>query len=163
MAKIGGVDPNHKAALSWLTRQKKRWLLIIDNADDPDVKLQEYFPKGQRGCVLVTTRNPNLRLMGNTGPEFFKFHGLRDDDASALLIRTAGLKASPEDVTPFAEKIVKVLGYLALAISVAGSAIFSGVSTIQTYLDYFEETWELRRKNKLRTTIQQADELTGEE
>jgi hypothetical protein len=42
-------------------------------------------------------------------------------------------------MAPFAERIVETLGYLALAIAVAGKAIRHGYATIQNYLQYFEE------------------------
>ena len=34
IAKIGGVEPNEKAAKNWLATRALPWLLIIDNADD---------------------------------------------------------------------------------------------------------------------------------
>jgi hypothetical protein len=44
VAEIGGVAPNSKAALQWLEKQNAPWLLIIDNVDDPDLELLDYFP-----------------------------------------------------------------------------------------------------------------------
>ncbi|KAK5110685.1 hypothetical protein LTR85_000746 [Meristemomyces frigidus] len=145
VAKIGGVDANHKAALNWLSNQEERWLLIIDNADDPNIELNEYFPKGGRGHVLITTRNPGYQQLGNVEPRYFKFDGMRDDEASILLLRTAGFPSQSEDVAPFATRIVETLGYLALAITVAGSAIREGFCRLQSYLQYFEDGWEERR------------------
>ena len=37
-----------KAALHWLSNLEHRWLLIIDNADDENIALPNYFPKGNR-------------------------------------------------------------------------------------------------------------------
>jgi hypothetical protein len=54
---IGGVEANEKAAINWLSNLRNPWLLIIDNADDRDFKLDEYFPRGNRGHVLITTRD----------------------------------------------------------------------------------------------------------
>ena len=138
MAKIGGTERNPEAALSWLTNRPEPWLLIIDNADNPEIELQDYFPRGQRGYVLVTTRNPTLRVLGNIGSGHFAFDQLTKSDASALLLKTANLDSSWAEATPFASKIVETLGYLALAIVVAGRAIRNQVSTIQDYLQDFE-------------------------
>lgn len=151
VAKIGEVDLNHKAALSWLANQVEPWLLIIDNADDAAIDLMEYLPKGGRGYVLITTRNPGFQSIGNLDPSHFKFDGLKKEEAYSLLVRTAGLKdAITDELKWIAEKIVDALGYLALAIAVAGSAIREGYCRIQNYLQYFENLWQERGQIKAR-------------
>ena len=65
VARVRGVDANEKAALHWLSNLEERWLLIIDNADDPGIGLDDYLPKGNRGHVLITTRNPTNQSYGN--------------------------------------------------------------------------------------------------
>lgn len=150
VAKIGEVDLNHNAALNWLASQTRPWLLIIDNADDANIDLMEYLPKGRRGHVLITTRNPGYQSLGNVGPRCFKFDGLNKEEANALLFRTAGLSASSDEIKSWAAKIVDTLGYLALAISVAGSAISSGCCKIHEYIQYFEDMWQKRRQSKHR-------------
>lgn len=137
------MDRNYKAALNWLSNQQQ-WLLIIDNADDPDIELIDYFPTGARGIVLITTRNPGYQQLGNIEPGYFKFHGMREDEASTLLLRTAGLTAF-EAANSAAKQIVEALGYLALAISVAGSTLRRNYCQIHDYLQYFEDMWEERR------------------
>jgi len=159
VAKLGRVDPNHKAALNWLSNQEERWLLIIDNADDPGIELKEYLPKGGRGYVLITTRNPGYQPLGNVEPGFFKFHGMKNEDASTLLLRTAGFYPSSDEVTAFATKIVETLGYLALAIAVAGSAIREGYCRFQNYLRYFEDMWETRRRSQTRDRAMALDDF----
>ena len=150
IAKSAEVDLNHNAALNWLAIQIKPWLLIIDNADDANIDLMEYLPKGRRGHVLITTRNPDYQSLGNVGPRCFKFDGLNKQEANALLFRTAGLSASSDEVESWAAKIVDTLGYLALAISVAGSAISSGCCKLSEYIQYFEDMWQKRRQSKHR-------------
>lgn len=56
---MGGAEPNENAGKAWLSNQQKPWLLIIDNADDPDIDATRYFPGGERGTILLTTRNPS--------------------------------------------------------------------------------------------------------
>lgn len=34
------------------------WLLVLDNADDPQFDHQDYFPASHTGFVLMTSRNP---------------------------------------------------------------------------------------------------------
>lgn len=146
MAPYGGVAANANAALHWLSNLDEEWLLIIDNADDAEVKLDEYLPKGSRGHVLITTRNPANKSYGNVGPGYYEFQGLQNGAASSLLLKAAG--QSPPwstTVTNWANKISSALGYLALAIAVAGSAIREGFCQLDEYLDWHEEQLRQRR------------------
>ncbi|KAF2480901.1 tetratricopeptide repeat domain-containing protein [Neohortaea acidophila] len=140
VAQYGGVGANANAALHWLSNLEEAWLLIIDNADDPEVKLDEYLPKGSRGHVLITTRNPANKSYGNVGPGYYEFQGLQDGAASSLLLKAAG-RSPPWDtkITNWANQISSALGYLALAIAVAGSAIREGFCQFHDYLDWHEE------------------------
>lgn len=154
VAKIGGLDTNVKAALTWLTNLDKSWLLIIDNADDPDVNLENYIPAGDRGHVLITTRNTEHTKFGNVGTGFFTFDSLRHDEAEKLLL-VASLQQEPysEDVKKAAENISKALGHLALAIAVAAGSIRRDGCTLENYLDYHKKQTELawsRPKNMLQ-------------
>ena len=45
----------------------KQWLLIINNADDPNMDISTIFPVGNRGSILVTTRNPHCRIHATVG------------------------------------------------------------------------------------------------
>ena len=56
---MGGAEPNENAAKNWLSCLTRPWLLLIDNADDPDMEVTRYFPGGERGVILMTTRNPS--------------------------------------------------------------------------------------------------------
>jgi tetratricopeptide (TPR) repeat protein len=160
IAKIGEVEPNQNAAMHWLSNLEERWLLIIDNADDPSVGLEQYFPKGDRGYILVTTRNPAHKVYGNVGLGFFEFHGMEDDDARALLLRGAG---HPEpwdaDSSSWAAKITRQLGFLALALTHAGAAIRSGLCSLRDYLTFYDKNWErIRRKRSLSMESRDGDD-----
>src|SRR4051794_6411383 len=73
IAQIGGVDRNIRAAKTWLSSLELPWLLLIDNADDPKIPVEDYFPEGERGFVLVTTRVPHNKRHGTIGRRFYRF------------------------------------------------------------------------------------------
>jgi len=146
VARIAGVDTNERAAMHWLSNLEERWLLIIDNADDPRIDLNDYLPRGSRGFVLITTRNPMIKSFGNVGQGHFQFHGLKNEEAVTLLLRSAD-QSHPTDST-IVIQITKALGYLALAIAVAGGAIREGFCRLETYLQYHEAQRQKRPRRK---------------
>ncbi|KAK3318124.1 hypothetical protein B0H66DRAFT_225887 [Apodospora peruviana] len=142
IAAIAGLEKNENAALHWLSTLDKTWLLIIDNADDPDIPLENYFPKSNRGNILVTTRNPAYRFHGNVGPGSYKFEGLTTKDGIQLLLK-ASAEPEPWDATRqrLAEEINAKLGSLALAIIHAGAAIRDQLCDLKDYLGYYFREW----------------------
>lgn len=138
IAGIAEREKTESAALDWLSTLNTRWLLIIDNADDPDIPLERYFPKGNRGNILVTTRNPAYKVHGNVGPHWYDFGGMNSDDAVQLLLK-ASAEPAPWDPARrgLAEKINNKLGSLALAIIHAGAAIRDRLCSLQDYLSYY--------------------------
>jgi tetratricopeptide (TPR) repeat protein len=130
----------------------------MDNADDPRISLDQYFPRGDRGHVIITTRNPSHKEYGNIGPGFFRFGDLSNDDASVLLLRATTL-AQPWDAdsSSWARKITRQLGCLALALIHAGSAIRNGLCTLKNYLAFHDTQWEHIRRMR-RESVDVDDE-----
>lgn len=139
------MGKNHEAALHWLSNQDEDWLLIIDNADDPDLDLLEFFPQGANGHVLITTRNQDCTFgnIGSTG-----FYGMEETEANELFLKVADITESTENQKDVSE-ILHELGYLALAIVVAGSAIHQGYCKLKSYLGYLERVWKGRRSRRV--------------
>lgn len=148
IANIAEVEPNEASALHWLANLEERWLLIIDNADDPKLTLERYFPKGDRGYILITTRNLTFTSYGNVGRRFFVFEGLDEEEANDLLLLAAG-QDSNADSSAIAKEITRALGYLVLAIINAGAAIRSRLCSFKNYLATYEGYWERVRRGRL--------------
>lgn len=165
IAKLAGRDPNASAALHWLSTVEERWLLLIDNADDVDLRLEDYFPKGVGGHILITTRNWAFRILGNVDPGYCDFSGLGFDEASNLLLKASSLprpwKSSWEIL---ALEITKALGHLALAIVQAGAAIRERLCSLQDYLGWYDRSWQKLRQDQvgLATHHEQAIWATWE-
>ena len=112
------------------------WLLVIDNADDPSIEYSRYFPAGERGHILVTSRNSDCKIYATIGS--YEFRDMDKDDAVTLLLKAAlHSEIDDKDVREVARPLVKIPGYLALAIIQAGAAIRQGICSIEEYLDIF--------------------------
>ena len=110
-----------KTVLSWL-RAQDNWLLIIDNLDDYSA-VEGFLPHRESGKhTIITTRNPNVYEIPSEGIEV---DVLDPQDATELLILRSNVssKADSAQIQAEAEKIVKELGYLALAIEQAAAFI----------------------------------------
>ena len=146
------MDENVRAAKYWLSNLRTQWLLIIDNVDDPEVRLDDYIPDGERGHVLITTRIPSNKVYGTVGPQSLRFGGLEDEDGNILLLKAAS-KPVPGDLRSqgFATSITKSLGALPLALLHAGKAIMKRLCTLENYLQYHRiEKQRVREARNLR-------------
>ncbi|KAI9811231.1 MAG: hypothetical protein M1827_005563 [Pycnora praestabilis] len=154
IAKIGGVEPNELAAKNWLANLAYPWLLLIDNADDRNMDLQKHFPAGERGFLLITTRNPYNRTLGTVGEKFYDFEKetLDVDESNELLLKAADESQRITSVRDAAARIAERLGYLPLALVQAGKAIFRHMCTcnLYNYLDIYDQSWQrIRRARSL--------------
>ena len=66
---IGRAAESVSEALQVLAATKQSWLLILDNADDPNIDYQLYLPSGTHGAVIITSRIPECRKYGTVGAE----------------------------------------------------------------------------------------------
>ena len=71
--------------LNWFSEHENfRWLLILDNHDDPDgYKIQEYFPFVAHGSIIITTRLPD-RLTGKK----IKVRSMKKEEDSLRILAT---------------------------------------------------------------------------
>ncbi len=102
-----------------------RWLLVFDNADDPE-RLRRYFPQGGSGHILVTSRNQSWSQHGDALPvDVF----LREESVEHLQRRAPGL--SDED----ADQVATAVGDLPLAVEQAAAWIAETATPIGAYLE----------------------------
>ena len=134
-----GKGATFAGGMHWLSQCTKPWLLVIDNADDPEMDVSKYFPVGGSGHILITTRNPGAEIYATAG--HLRFSGLEPEDAVNLLLKTAFPKdesLSPKsDNRRIAQKIASELGYLALALANAGTSIRRNIYTLEMYLRHY--------------------------
>ena len=135
--------------LRWLSVAEDPWLLIIDNADDQYLDISEYFPPGNRGTVLITTRNRQCKTHNTIGS--FEFDRMPRDDAITLLLKCAAIESS-ETNRHLAEPVAQTLGFLALALAQAGAYIRQGLCRLEEYREeYSRQREELLKYRSVQT------------
>ena len=151
IARIGRVEPNERAAKNWLSSlgQEKPWLLIIDNADEISFPVEECFPDGDNGPLLMTTRNPMLKVHGTVGPRHYQFSELKENKSIELLLKAADV--SPPwslAILESSKGICTTLGHLPLALVHAGKTILARQCTLENYPSFFKKNWTRIRKTR---------------
>ncbi|KAJ7613905.1 hypothetical protein B0H17DRAFT_840291, partial [Mycena rosella] len=106
-------------ALQWLKSKPDEWLLVLDNADDPKIDLNKYFPQCNHGNIIITFRNPGLCVYGGSHSAI---SDMEESDAVHLLLRSVAQGTTYHN-TGIAAEIMKVLCHLPLAIIQAGAFI----------------------------------------
>ncbi|KAL3450886.1 hypothetical protein BJX65DRAFT_322376 [Aspergillus insuetus] len=144
IARIGGTEQNNKAAKYWLSNLSKPWLLLIDNADDPDIDVMDFIPAGERGVILITTKNPTVVGNCTQGTHLLHFERLENEEARELLLVSAAipepLATSTEE---HADRIAQILGYLPLALVHAGKAVLERLCSLKDYPKYYKRSRSL--------------------
>ena len=119
-------------ALQALASTTRRWLLILDNADDPRFDYTAYFPSGNRGAVLMTSRIPECRKYSTAKSEALE--GLDLVHSTQLLLKAAQVpEESWASCTAQAQDIVRLLGSHTLALIQAGAYIAEGYCRLGQY------------------------------
>ncbi|MBT2676015.1 tetratricopeptide repeat protein [Streptomyces sp. ISL-14] len=109
-----GAEHNARMLLQHL-RARSRWLIILDNAEDPE-QIEPWLPEGP-GHVLITSRNPNWRRLARpTALDVFS----RADSLAYIRTRIPGITEAQ------AGTLAQDLGDLPLALAQAAGMIETG-------------------------------------
>ncbi|KAF8529586.1 hypothetical protein BU17DRAFT_79596 [Hysterangium stoloniferum] len=135
-AKSKGIEKSREAVLSWLAATNKKCLIIFDNADGMDGAIKDYLEQTCQIHVLITSRNPGLASHVTGSMEVLS---MESDQALALFQMAAKFDKSNIIPQELFKKIVAQLGFLPLAIDIAGAAISTGLCAITEYLMMHEK------------------------
>lgn len=126
------IDDNWviRTVKEWLEDALCKWLIIIDNADSL-AWIHDIMPRGRMGSVIVTSRDRMVYRFVNHAIHVDK---MNTEEALALLFRSANIPVSSRQkhgadlIQQKSRKhqallVVDELGYLALAINLAGAYI----------------------------------------
>lgn len=133
-----------RAVINWL-QTHHNWLLILDNADEPDLLLS-FVPYAPTGHLLITTRAADLSSFGLGVGHALAVQALDPVRGALLLLQRAGLipaHASLDSVSPrdrmIAQTLSQELGGLPLALDQAGAYLAATHIDLQTYLHMFQQ------------------------
>jgi tetratricopeptide (TPR) repeat protein len=149
---LGIADPNAdinklvKDALS--ADSSGRWLMIVDNADDPAVllspvdgdpkstRLGDYLPHSHRGAVLFTTRSRKAARTLTPG-RVLELKDMSQGEARELLTQHITEEALLDDSTAI-DQLLSILACLPLAIVQAAAFINNNETSISDYVSLFQ-------------------------
>ena len=115
-----------------LANVKQSWLLVLDNADDPEVDYQRYFPAGPSSVVMLTSRNAECRQYASTRP--VALEGLSENEARELLLRAASVPLDQSHTLhDDAHVVASLLRSHPLALIQAGAYVSRGHCTLAEY------------------------------
>jgi tetratricopeptide (TPR) repeat protein len=146
-----------KDARHAIANLKQSWLLVLDNADDPGVDYQHYFPDSALGVVIMTSRNPDCEQYATI--KYIPLGGLSDDHASQLLLRSARIPSDKHsECKRDADNVASVLHAHPLALIQAASYVSRGHCKLAEYPDVLQR----HRKRLLAHQPAQAQSRYGD-
>ncbi|KAI9785621.1 MAG: hypothetical protein M1816_000368 [Peltula sp. TS41687] len=125
------IKVSAESAIQWLGRLDEEWLLLFDNAEDPQL-VSDFVPSTDRGNILMP---------------YCHIDEMETAEAVTLLLKAARLEETSKELRQSTEPIVR-LGCLALAIDQAGAYIAMGRCSINDY----QRTFRNHRKKLLENT-----------
>ncbi|KAH8834602.1 hypothetical protein DL96DRAFT_1581063 [Flagelloscypha sp. PMI_526] len=148
IAMAHGTGESFEDGIRYLKGRKDAWILLFDNADDPDFDLGPYL-RWSHGNILITTRSRQARTLApdcNLHIDRLELH-----EAQELLLRGVEVPTGING-DQLSNEIVEELGYLALAINQARAFLANGICSISQYLTLYREN----RKKMLHSRPSQS-------
>ncbi|QRV95549.1 kinesin light chain [Ceratobasidium sp. AG-Ba] len=120
-----GIGKTHQDTIRWLTGYSKRWLLVLDNADDPSIDLRSYLPAGVYCRIIITTRSRDLTFLKQGPSSEYNVSSMEPEEALDLLftMTRSDFESLTNQERETATALTQDLGLLALAIVQAGAYI----------------------------------------
>lgn len=139
---VCGADPTDSARaaqefLSWLDRpDAPRWLIVLDDLDDPEHLAGLWPPDAPRGRTVVTTRRRDAALEAQ-GRQRIDLGLFTEEEASTFLTRRLGAHSHAHDG---ADELIEALGRLPIALAQAAAYILDQPGTsCRSYLAKLDE------------------------
>ena len=157
IARILGLEPNHRAGMHYFAGLREPWLLIMDNVEEPNVFVEDFLPPNDLGCVLLTTRYPAITV--GLPWKSYDLTGLSEREGAELILIASGRKKpySPADIKT-ASQIAASLDYLPLALHQAGKSVAEGLCELESYLELYRASYKNSQYSRTSYTATLIDE-----
>ncbi|KAG8743825.1 hypothetical protein FRC10_011373 [Ceratobasidium sp. 414] len=155
-AKVKQIGDTYEDVVRWLSYRRERWVMVFDNADDMALRIHDFFPIGNHGSILITTRSPDLALHARGSNSESEVWGMDPQGAMDLLVKTARIEGGLSEAEyKAATQLLQGFGYLALAIVNAGAYIWHSRCTMSQYLDLLTKERErtLNNSSKIAANV----------
>ncbi|USP77112.1 kinesin [Curvularia clavata] len=155
----GREDPQtniFELVYNWLCSTKQQWLLVLDNIDDSrflldhgtanpttvSKPLRDYLQYGDRGSILVTTRNKETALELVEQRNVIMVEPLDKASAVALLRKKLGVQSNQQDNKSDVAELAAALECMPLAIVQAAAYISQRAPrcSVEQYLEEFQRS-----------------------
>ena len=155
--------------LAIISRNESKWLLILDNVDQLDLSVNIVklvsgpWQHGASGHLLITTRRKRTAITNDIRNlderSCLSLNCFEIDEGKKFLFRRVGI-VHDKEVDIAAEKLVRELGGLPLALEQAGAYIKSLRCTVSQYLELYEEQCLrlLSRQKATRVSVYESPE-----
>ncbi|MGW2641553.1 tetratricopeptide repeat protein [Streptomyces sp. NPDC001348] len=155
LAARNGLRPAADLVWQYLDRSAEPWLLVLDNADEPEILRDgSWLRTSPRGIVLVTTRRAAARWW--PGAELQHIGVLPREDAALVLCDLAPRSGTPEQAAQIADR----LGRLPLALTLAGGFLSHQVLdpwTMDAYERHLDEDERVQLIDRGADALSQTD------
>ena len=139
-------DPVQGAPQTQEAKTLVRWLLVLDNAESSDV-IRNFWPGGDHGSILVTTRNPLLATPNLCFTGKLQLTGLPTAEGAHLLrVRTEDNKADDAHTEADAREIVKWVQGFPMAIDQLGRIMYNDRLSISQFREIYPSKNSLYRR-----------------
>jgi tetratricopeptide (TPR) repeat protein len=127
------ADDQVAAVRTWLA-DNPGWLLVLDNADAPEV-VKPFLPNPLTGAVLLTSRATNFATL--TIAQTVALGVMPTDEALDFLRRRTGRSTPTESEADAAAALAAELGYLPLALEQAAAYVAKNRVPFAKYLEIY--------------------------
>lgn len=126
-------NTSYESIRSWLNNVPETWLLVLDNADDPDLPLEKYMPSSSRGSILLTTRQAPIDVELKWSLSALSLQPFSIHEAQELFLRIVKLERPSPNELDCVNKILYRSDNLPLAIRQAAVPVAAGDLTLEEY------------------------------
>ena len=156
-------DGNVQFVLDRLSGSSFPWLLVFDNFDDPELfqgNIQRFFPRGNRGAILVSSRIRSTNALGHA----LDLSSMSEAESLEILYHKND-HLNKEYTNSSALQVIQILSYHALAVAQARAYIESRQMDFDAFIQDYNACKEavLRESPSLSEYRRRLDHTTENE